>query len=113
VINSIFTGRFIYNRQPFMAFFYFYPLIVISYLAPIMAFRSLVYVPLVESRSPAYYVLGIATITAFVVLLAKQFSNGRKYLAYFFLWQILNTIAFTYLIFYALLRIRDRRWGTR
>ena len=113
IINSFFTGRFILKKNSFAAVFYFFPLIIISYLAPVMAFRSLVYIPFNHGVTPFYYILGIFAITAGVVFLAKVYSGNRKYLGYFFAWQTLNMFLFTYLIVYAVIRINDRGWGTR
>lgn len=113
IINAFFTGRFIVFKQPFVALFYFYPLVLISYLSPIMAFRSIFYQPISYGRSPVYYLLGVFAITIFVIVYGSFFSQKRKYLSYFLYWQILNTFAFIYIIYIAAFKIKDRGWGTR
>jgi hyaluronan synthase len=113
IINSIFTSSFIFKKQPFVAVFYFYPLVLISYLAPLMGLHSLIYIPIRNSVTPFFYIFGIFIITAMVIFMAKMYSGSRKYLGYFFVWQGLNMVLFLYIIFYAAIRINDRGWGTR
>jgi hyaluronan synthase len=113
IINSIFTGKFIFRKQPFVSFLYYYPLIVLSYIAPIFAVRSLVVMPIINGNFPYFYLTGIMLITALVVYITKTVAKNNKYTYYFFIWQFFNTILFSFVIFYALVRINDRRWGTR
>jgi len=113
IINSIFTGKFIYKKQPFVSLFYFYPLIALSYVAPIFAVRSLVVMPIYNGNMPYFYLFGILFITLFVIYMTKILANNSRHLYYFLIWQFFNTVLFSFVIFYALYKINDRRWGTR
>lgn len=113
VINSIITGRFIYKKNLFIAFIYFFPLVAISFLTPFIAFTSLVYMPIIKGFIPLYYILGGLLVTLLFVLYCKHLSPKNKYLPYLFIWQLLNIFIFCYIIIYAVIRIQDRGWGTR
>ena len=63
IINSIFTSRFIWKKQPFVAMFYYFPLVAISFLTPIMTFRALIYAPLTKGVMPLYHILGVLLVS--------------------------------------------------
>ncbi len=114
IINAIFTGKFIWKTDPFVAFFYYYPLIIISVLTPIMAARALFYTPLfVNSSSFVFYLLGSVAITALLVVLCKYASKEFKHWPYLFLWSAFNVFILSFVFFYASATIQNRSWGTR
>ena len=113
VINSIITGRFIYKSHPFIAFIYFFPLVIISFLTPFMAFGALIYAPIFKGLFPFYYIFGGLLVTFLFILYYRYLSPKNKYWQYLFVWQILNVFIFCYIIIYAVIRIQDRGWGTR
>lgn len=113
IINSIFTAKFIYKKQPFVSFFYYYPLIALSYIAPFFAIRCLVIMPIQSGHFPLFYLSGIMLITFLVIYVVKFLAKNSKYAYYFFVWQFFNTTIFSFIIFYALAKINDRGWGTR
>ncbi|MDQ2932895.1 MAG: hypothetical protein M3Q80_00750, partial [bacterium] len=114
IINAIFTGKFIWKTDPFIAFVYYYPLIIISLLTPIMAARALFYTPVfVNFSSLGFYVFGGMIITAILVLLCFFVAKKYQHWPYLFLWQIFNIFFLSFILFYAAATIQNRSWGTR
>ncbi len=113
IINFFFTIRFIFKKQPFVAFFYYLPLIAISFLTPIMAFNALIYVPLTTHTFPFYYALGVMLITAIMALYYRYLDKENKYWPYLFLWALFTMFVLSFVIVWAVVRIQDRGWGTR
>ncbi|MFA6270060.1 MAG: glycosyltransferase [Candidatus Paceibacterota bacterium] len=114
IINALFTGRFIWRTDPFVAFFYYYPLIIISILTPIMAARAIFYTPIfVNSSSFGFYLFGGAVVTALLVIFCKFAAREFKYWPYLFLWSAFNIFILSFIFFYAGATIQNRSWGTR
>ncbi|MFA6383499.1 MAG: glycosyltransferase family 2 protein [Parcubacteria group bacterium] len=113
IINSIFTSRFIAKKQPFVAFFYYLPLVIISFLTPIMTFRALIFIPFTKGTLPLYHIAGVLLITAIMVIYYKYLDRKNKYWPYLFLWSVLNLFVLSFVIVWAAVKIQDRGWGTR
>lgn len=113
IINGIFTSRFIYKKHLFMAIFYFFPLLLISFLTPLMVSKAMLYSPIVKGVFPVYYLIGSALVTSIIVILYRLYDPENKYWLYLYLWSFLNIMIFCYIIIYAAIRIQDRGWGTR
>ncbi len=113
VVNSFFTGRFIYKKQPFVAFFYFFPLVILSMITPIISFRAIIYDPIVRGIIPIYYVSGVLLLTCLILICCRIVDNRNRYWPYFFLWAAFNMVLLAYLMFYSILTLQNRKWGTR
>ena len=114
IINALFTGKFIWRTDPFIAFFYYYPLIIISILTPIMAARALFYTPVfVNSSSLMFYLFGGFVVTSLLVVFCKFVFREFKHWPYLFLWSAFNIFILSFILFYAGATIQNRSWGTR
>jgi len=113
IINAFLTSRFIWKKQPFVSFFYYFPLILISLLTPIMTFRALIYAPLTHGILPLYHIAGVILVTALMVIYYRFIDAKNKYWPYLFLWSVLNLFILSFMIVWAALHIQDRGWGTR
>lgn len=113
IINFFFTIRFIFKKQPFVALFYYLPLIFISLLTPIMTFRALIYAPLTMGILPLYHIAGILIVTAIMVIYYRYLDKNNKYWPYLFLWSLFTMFVLSFMIVWAAVRIQDRGWGTR
>ena len=111
-VNSIFASKFIYYRDPFVAFTYFYPLILVTLLTPFMALRALIINP-IRGVSPFYYIAGVILVAVIIVLYYRFLSRENKYWPYVFVWSGINMILLSFVLFYALATIQNRKWGTR
>jgi len=113
-VNSLFAARFIIKRDPFVAFSYFFPLMLVTFFTPIMAARAFIYTPIVHGFSSTfYYILGVLAIAALFLLLYRYYSKENPYYPYVFLWAILNMLVLSYMLFIALATIQNRGWSTR
>jgi hyaluronan synthase len=113
IINAIFTSRFIYRQQAFVSLFYYFPLIIISFLTPIMTFRALFYMPATNGILPFYHIAGVLLLTAIMAIYCKYLDPKNRYIPYLFLWSVLNLFILSFVIVWAAIRIQDRGWGTR
>lgn len=113
IINSIFTSKFIWKKQPFVSFFYYFPLVFISFLTPIMTFRALIYAPITKGILPLYHIAGVLLVTALMVVYYRYVDKKNKYWPYLFLWSVFNLFLFSFIIVWAAIKIQDRGWGTR
>lgn len=112
-VNSLFASRFIIRREPFVAFTYFFPLILVTLLAPFMAIRALVYHPIVHGTLPVYYMAGMLLVAFVIAAYYRYISRDNKYWPYLFGWATLNMVVLSFVLFYAMATIQNRRWGTR
>jgi hyaluronan synthase len=113
IVNFFFTIKFILKVQPFVAAFYYFPLVVISFLAPFMTFRALVWMPVFRGIFPFYHLAGIFLVTALIMLYYYFLDRKNRFFPYLFLWSFFNIFVLSFMLVFAALRIQDRTWGTR
>lgn len=112
-VNSVFASKFIFKRHPFVALTYFFPLIFVTLITPFMATRALIYNPIIRGISPFYYILGMLLVASVMVVYYKFVAVHNKYWPYIFIWSAINMIVLSFILFYALATIQNRKWGTR
>ncbi|OGI15685.1 hypothetical protein A3K63_04615 [Candidatus Micrarchaeota archaeon RBG_16_49_10] len=112
-VNSVFATRFILRKDPFVTLTYFFPLILITLITPFMAIRALLYNPLIRGISPIYYILGVFLMSAVMTTYYRHIERKNKYWPYVFVWSAINMVILSFVLFYALFTIQNRKWGTR
>jgi hyaluronan synthase len=112
-VNSIFASKFIWKQQPFVAFTYFFPLIFLTLATPILATKALIYNPIIRGTSPLGYALGVFLVAALVTVYYRIVARSNKYWPYVMAWSVLNMLVLSFILFYALFSIQNRKWGTR
>lgn len=112
-VNSLRASKFIVKREPFVAFTYFFPLIAVTILAPFMATRALIVNPIMYHTWPLYYCVGMLLVAFVIVVYYRFVSKDNKYWPYLFIWGLFNMLILSFILFYALATIQNRRWGTR
>lgn len=113
-VNSLFAARFIVRRDPFVAFTYFFPLVIVTILAPFMATRAFIYTPIVHGiSSTVFYVVGVLAIAGLITIVYRFYSRHNKYWPFVLAWALFNMLILSYLLFVALATIQNRGWGTR
>ena len=78
-----------------------------------MAIRALIYNPFFKGISPIYYILGVFSMSSLTVLYYRFVAKENKYWKYVFVWSTINMLVLSFILFYALARLQDRKWGTR
>ncbi len=112
-VNSIFASRFIVKRDAFVAFTYFFPLILITLLTPLVATKGLVYNPLIRGILPHYYIAGMLLVSVIITLYYRFLERENKYWPYVFVWSAINMVFLSFILVYSILTIQNRKWGTR
>ena len=113
VTNAFFASKFIVRKKPFIAFTYFFPLILVSLLTPLVAARAMIFNPLTRGVLPFYYLFGAMLLAAIITVFYRFADRKNKYWPYLFAWAALNSIFLSFILFYAMLTIQNRKWGTR
>jgi hyaluronan synthase len=113
LVNSLRASRFIVKIDPFVAFTYFFPLLMLTLLTPFMAVRAFIWAPLFSHVWPVSYVLGVFLIAALVTVYYRRISPTNQYWPYVFFWSGLNMLVLSFVLFFAIADLGNRKWGTR
>ena len=114
ISNAFFTLRYIFRTDPFVGIFYFTPLVLISFLTPVVSFANVYVLSAMNLSWPLAYLGGGLVITVLYMLYAVRYAAGeKKYISYFLAWQLLTVVVLSYVIFYSLATFRNQGWGTR
>lgn len=112
-VNSVFASKFILKKEPFVAISYFFPLIIVTLITPFMATRALIYNPIFQEIAPWYYIAGVFLVAFVMTTYYRYVSRRNKYWPYVFAWSTINMVFLSFILFYALATIQNRKWGTR
>ncbi len=112
-VNSLFASKFILKKEPFIAITYFFPLIFVTLLTPFMATKALVINPIFHGISPWFYLCGVFLVSFMIIIFYRWFSKDNRYWPYIFIWSLINVFLLSFILFYALATLNNRKWGTR
>jgi hyaluronan synthase len=113
LVNSLFASRFILRREPFVAVTYFFPLFLISLITPFIAVKSLILGPIFRGAMPSYYISGVFLMSFVMTLYYRWISRENKYWPFVFVWSAINMVFLSFVLFYSIATIQNRKWGTR
>ncbi|MEK7208767.1 MAG: glycosyltransferase [Patescibacteria group bacterium] len=111
VRESLIAGTFMWKRNPIMSIS-FYLGIILPLLAPIIVIRALVWYPYTTGNAPFYYLFGLLLMAIvyglyyYIYTLDKKWVYGVVFAAFY-------TIILIWQLPWAILNLRDARWGTR
>lgn len=88
-------------------------MIFVTLSTPFMATKAMVYNPLVKGISPLFYVAGVLLMASLITIYYRYVARNNKYWPYLFVWSAINMVVLSYILFYALATIQNRKWGTR
>jgi hyaluronan synthase len=112
-VNSMFATPFVLKQYPFVGLTYFFPLILLTLVTPFMAVRAFLYGPIFSGVMPTFYFAGVLVVASLITIYYRLVARENKYWPYLLLWSALNMVVLSFILFYALLTIQNRRWGTR
>lgn len=112
IINAVRLSKFIFKRDKFIAVTYFVPMVLISLLNPIIAFKAIILNPLLFGISPIFYISGVFLVTCLLATYYQLYRDDENW-KYIFLWTFFGVAYTSYLMFYAILDIKNMKWGTR
>lgn len=111
-VSSVNAAKFIYKTDKYVAITYFYPLIFMTILTPFIAFKTLIVNPLLYGIYPFFYIFGTFLVGSLFIVHYQFYRNDGNW-KYMFLWNLLEMTILSYLLIYALINLKDIKWGTR
>ena len=112
-INTTKASRYIWKNDAFVALTYFYPLALITLITPFMAIYGLIVYPLLHQKLPLYFLAGSLLVTTLFALISRVVARDNRHWFYLPVWAAINTTILTFILPYALITIRNTKWGTR
>jgi len=113
IINAFKIGRRIIFKRPLVALLYFYPLVLISFINPIIVIYALVYVPLAYHIIPYFYLVGLLLVTILFLIYYRLVGRRNRYWLYLIHWGAMSAFILSPLMIWAAIKIQNRSWGTR
>ncbi len=111
VRESLIAGTFMWKRHPIMSLS-FYLSVILPLVAPVVVVRALLWFPYVTGRVPWFYLTGLALMAVVYGLYYYIFTRDRRWV-YGVLFATFYTIVLIWQLPWAILNLRDARWGTR
>jgi len=109
--ENLIASTFIWKKHPILSIS-FYLGFILPLLAPFVVVRAFIWYPYVTGNVPWFYILGMTT-TALICGLFYHIKtlNGKWF--YGVLFSIVFTLTFIWQLPWAIINLRDNRWGTR
>lgn len=111
VRESLIAGTFMWKKNPIMSLS-FYLGVLLPILAPIIVIRALVWYPYITERAPYYYLLGLLLMAVIYGLYYYIYTRDKKWM-YGVMFAAFYTMVLIWQLPWAILNLRDSRWGTR
>lgn len=111
VRESLLAATFMWKKNPIMSLS-FYLGIILPLLAPLVVFRALIWYPWVTGNFPWFYIFGLLLMSTVYGLYYNIHMNDRKWV-YGSIFAVFYTLILIWQLPYAILTLRDTRWGTR
>ena len=109
--ESLIASCFLWKRNPIMSLS-FYVGVILTFLAPIIVLRIIVWYPFVTGNFPYFYILGLMLMATVYGLYYNIYLRDRNWI-YGVVFALFYTFVLIWQLPYAILTIRDSRWGTR
>lgn len=111
VRENLIAGTFMWKKNPIMSIS-FYLGVILPLLAPIIVIRALIWYPYSTGNAPLYYLSGLVLMAVIYGLYYYIYTNDKKWV-YGVLFAAFYTIILIWQLPWAILNLRDARWGTR
>ena len=111
VRESLKASCFIWKKNPLMSIS-FYIGVILPLLAPIIVVRALIWYPYTTGNIPYFYLFGLLLMALIYGLYYYIYMRDRRWV-YGVVFATIYTIILIWQLPYAILNIRDARWGTR
>ena len=109
--ESLKAGIFMWKKNPIMSIS-FYLGVILPLLAPIIVVRALVWYPYATGNAPYYYLFGLFLMAVVYGLYYYMYTRDKKWV-YGVVFAAFYTIVLIWQLPWAILNIRDPKWGTR
>ena len=111
VRESFKASLFIWKRNPIMSIS-FYIGVILPILAPVIVVRALIWHPITTNNTPFYYLSGLALMAIIYGLYYRIHIKDNRWV-YGVLFATFYTLILIWQLPWAILNLRDARWGTR
>jgi hyaluronan synthase len=111
VRESLIASKFMWKKHPLMSTS-FYMGIILTFFAPIAVLRAVLWYPYTTGEFPIFYIMGLMLMAAIYGIYYNIFMRDR-YWVYGIVFALFYTLVLIWQLPYAILTIRDSRWGTR
>ena len=111
VRESLIAGSIMWKKNPIMSIS-FYLGVILPILAPVIVIRALVWYPYSTGNWPLYYLIGLVLMAVVYGLYYYIYTRDRKWV-YGVVFAAFYTIILIWQLPWAILNLRDARWGTR
>ena len=109
--ESLIAGKFMWRKHPVMSISYYLGLIL-PLLAPIIVFRALIWYPIVTQSIPIWYIFGLLLMSFIYGLYYNIHMRDKKWV-YGAIFAVVYTLILIWQLPYAVLTLRNQKWGTR
>lgn len=111
VRESLIAAMFIWRRNAIMSISYLLG-IILTLFAPIVVARTMIWFPFHTRQFPYYYLLGLLLMSAVYGMYYHAYRKDLNWI-YGVLFSLFYTLVLIWQLPYAILTIRDSKWGTR
>jgi hyaluronan synthase len=112
VRESLKASLFIWRRNPIMSIA-FYLGIALPLVAPVVVTRALIWYPLSTGTMPWFYLFGLAIMSVIYGLYYRINVRTDRHWVYGSVFAVLYTLILIWQLPYAVLTLRNSKWGTR
>ncbi|MEK7612443.1 MAG: glycosyltransferase [Patescibacteria group bacterium] len=105
------AGLFIWKRNPIMSIS-FYLGAILPLVSPIVALRALIWQPFLTGNAPWFYIIGLFLMALCYGIYYYVYTRD-KYWIYGVCFAIIYTLALMWQLPWAMMTLKDPRWGTR
>jgi hyaluronan synthase len=111
VRESLIASTFMWKKNPIMSLGYYIG-VLLPLLAPVIVFHALIYYPLHYHTFPYFYLFGLLLMSCIYGLYYRIYVRDKRWI-YGAVFAVFYTIFLIWQLPYAILTLRDVRWGTR
>jgi len=111
VRESLKAGLFMWKKNPIMSIS-FYLGVILPLFAPVIIVRALIWYPYATGKTPWFYLLGLLLMAIVYGLYYFIYTKDKKWV-YGVLFAVFYTIILIWQLPWAILNLRDPKWGTR
>lgn len=105
------AATFIWKKN-FVAAFSFYTNLLLPIFSPIIVFYTLLVLPILYGQMPYIFIVGIFALS-FLYSLFNYWQNDNRYWYYSLPFSLFYMLVMVWQMPYAILRLKDTKWGTR
>lgn len=109
--ESLKAGQFIWKKNPIMSIS-FYLGVILPLLAPFVVIRALIWYPYTTGKFPWFYLMGMVLMSLVYGLYYYIYTKDKRWV-YGVVFAAFYTIVLIWQLPWAILNIRDPKWGTR